>query len=139
VECLPRSAILGCVPIFPYLLGATYERSDYTDYGATNSWLGMIDDPTYKKMKFYGKATYFIGDHQKLSFFAQHTLHDGFTGRINRDYEHNYDTLNAAYANQVNGKLNIQLKTGLRNYDRRWGDDNYPTSLALVDHSGVQQ
>lgn len=122
-----------------YFLGATYEQSDYTDYGAPNSWLGMLDDPSYKKMKFYGKATYFLTDRQKLSFFAQHTLHDGSTGRINRDYGHNYDTLNAAYANQVNATLNIQLKTGLRNYDRRWGDDNYPASLALLDHSGVQQ
>ena len=122
-----------------YFLGASYERSDYTDYGAPGSWLGMIDDPAYKKMKFYGKATYFIGDHQKISFFLQHTTHDGFTGRINRDYGHNYDTVNAVYSNQVNGTLNIQLKTGLRNYDRRWGDDNYPTSLALLDHSGVQQ
>ena len=60
-------------------------------------------------------------------------------GRPNRDYGHNYDTVNAAYANQVNDRLNIQLKTGFRNYDRRWGDDNYPVSLALVDHAGVQQ
>jgi iron complex outermembrane receptor protein len=122
-----------------YFLGGTYEQSDYTNYGAPNSWLGMLEDPSYKKMKFYGKATYFLTDRQKLSFFAQHTLHDGFTGRINRDYGHNYDTLNAAYANQVNDTLNIQVKTGLRNYDRRWGDDNYPASLALLDHSGVQQ
>jgi iron complex outermembrane recepter protein len=122
-----------------YFVGGTYEQSDYTNYGAPNSWLGMLEDPSYKKMKFYGKATYFLTDRQKLSFFGQHTLHDGFTGRINRDYQHNYDTLNAVYANQVNGRWNIQLKTGLRNYDRRWGDDNYPTSLSLLDHSGVQQ
>jgi len=122
-----------------YFLGATYEQSDYTDYGAPNSWLGMLDDPSYQKMKIYGKATYFAGRHQKFSLFGQHTLHDGFTGRPNRDYGHNYDTMNAAYTNQVNGKLNLQLKTGFRNYDRRWGDDNYPVSLALVDHAGVRQ
>lgn len=122
-----------------YFFGTTYEQSDYTDYGAPNSWLGMLQDPSYKKAKFYGKATYFLDDKQKVSIFAQHTLHDGFTGRPNRDYGHNYDTVNAVYANQVNGALNIQLKTGLRNYDRRWGDDNYPTSLALTDHAGVQQ
>ena len=122
-----------------YFMGATYEQSDYTDYGAPNSWLGMLDDPSYKKMKFYGKATYFAGSRQKFSLFAQHTLHSGFTGRPNRDYDHNYDTVNGAYSNQVNDRLNFQLKIGFRNYDRRWGDDNYPTSLALVDHSGVQQ
>ncbi len=122
-----------------YFFGATYEQSDYTDYGAPNSWLGMLDDPSYKKVKIYGKATYFAGSHQKVSVFAQHTLHDGFVGRPNRDYGHNYDTVNAVYANQVNPAWDIQLKTGLRNYDRRWGDDNYPTSLALVDHAGVQQ
>ena len=122
-----------------YFFGATYEQSDYTDYGAPNSWLGMLDDPSYKKVKIYGKATYFAGSHQKFSVFAQHTLHDGFVGRPNRDYGHNYDTVNAVYANQVNAAWDIQLKTGLRNYDRRWGDDNYPTSLALVDHAGVQQ
>lgn len=122
-----------------YLFGATYEQSDYTNYGAPNSWLGMLDDPAYKKARFYGKTTWFVGDHQRISFFAQHTLHDGFTGRPNRDYGHNYDTLNVAYTNQVNDALNIQLKAGFRNYDRRWGDDNYPAGLALVDHSGVQQ
>jgi iron complex outermembrane recepter protein len=122
-----------------YFLGTTYEQSDYTDYGAPNSWLGMLDDPSYKKLKFYGKATYFAGSHQKFSIFAQHTLHDGYTGRPNRDYGHNYDTVNAVYANQVNDTVNLQLKTGFRNCDRRWGDDNYPVSLVLVDHAGVQQ
>lgn len=124
---------------FHFFLGATYEQSDYTDYGAPNSWLGMLEDPAYKKMKVYGKATYFIGKRQKVSFFAQHTLHTGFTGRPNRDFDHNYDTLNAAYTNQINDSINIQLKSGFRNYDRRWGSDNYPTGLALTDHSGMQQ
>jgi len=123
-----------------YFFGASYEQSDYTNYGTPNSWLGMLDDPMYKKVKVYGKATYFLGrpDH-RISVFYQHTLHDGFTGRPNRDYGHNYDTLNASYSNQLTDNLNLQLKTGLRNYDRRWGDDNYPTNLALVDHSGVKQ
>jgi iron complex outermembrane receptor protein len=122
-----------------FFLGATYEQSDYTDYGAPNSWLGILEDPAYKKMRVYGKATYFAGKHQKFSVFAQHTLHSGFTGRPNRDYDHNYDTLNAAYTNQVTDRINIQIKSGFRNYDRRWGSDDYPASLALTDHSGVQQ
>jgi iron complex outermembrane recepter protein len=122
-----------------YFVGTTYEQSDYTDYGAPNSWLGMLDSPSYKKMKLYGKATYFAGSRQKFSIFAQHTLHNGFAGRPNRDYSHNYDTINGAYSNQVTDSLNLQIKTGFRNYERRWGDDGYPASLALVDHSGVQQ
>jgi len=122
-----------------FFFGASYEQSDYTNYGAPNSWLGMLEDPAYKKMKVYGKATYYVGKHQKISFFAQHTLHTGFTGRPNRDYDHNYDTLNASYFNQVTDRFSFQLKSGLRNYDRRWGDDNYPSGLALTDHSGVQQ
>ena len=124
---------------FHFFMGATYEQSDYTDYGAPNSWLGMIEDPSYKKMKIYGKATYFAGKRQSISAFAQHTLHSGFTGRPNRDYDHNYDTLNTAYTNQVTDRFNVQLKLGFRNYDRRWGSDNYPASLELTDHSGVQQ
>jgi iron complex outermembrane recepter protein len=122
-----------------YFLGTSYEQSDYTDYGAPGSWLGMLDDPSYKKTKFYAKATLFTGGRQKFSVFAQHTLHDGFVGRINRDYSHNYDTMNAIYANQVNHRLNLQMKIGFRNYDRRWGDDNYPESLALLKHSRVRQ
>ena len=124
---------------FHFFLGATYEQSDYTDYGALNSWLGMIEDPAYKKTKVYGKVTYFARGRQKVSLFAQHTQHSGFAGRPNRDYDHNYDTLNAAYANEVTDRFNIQLKSGLRKYDRRWGSDNYPAGLALTDHSGVRQ
>ena len=122
-----------------YFVGAGYEQSDYTNYGTADSWLGILDDPSYKKIKVYGKATYDFGDGQKISFFAQHTQHEGYAGRPNRDYGHAYDTLNAIYSNEINERVSVQLKTGFRNYDRRWGDDNYPTSLALVDHSGVLQ
>ena len=122
-----------------YFFGGTYEQSDYTDYGTPGSWLGMLESPAYKKMKIYGKTTYFVGERQKVSVFAQHTLHNGFAGRPNRDYDHNYDTVNAAYTNDVTDALNIQLKAGFRNYNRRWGSDNYPEGLALTDHSGVEQ
>ncbi len=123
-----------------YLFGATYEQSDYTNYGTPNSWLNILEDPSYKKTKLYGKATYFLGrDGHKISFFAQHTTHDGFAGRPNRDYNHGYDTINAAYTNAVNDRLTVELRTGFRNYDRRWGEDNYPASLQLREHDGVQQ
>lgn len=123
-----------------YFFGASYEQSDYTNYGTAGSWLNILQDPSYKKTKLYGKATYFLGrEGHKISFFAQHTIQDGFAGRQNRDFNHGYDTINALYSNEVNGRLTVQLKTGFRNYDRRWGEDNYPTSLQLREHDGVQQ
>ena len=123
-----------------YFAGASYEQSDYANYGTPGSWLNILEDPSYRKTKLYGKATYFLGrDDQKISFFAQHTIHDGFAGRPNRDYGHAYDTINAIYSNAVSERLTVQLKTGFRNYDRRWGEDNYPASLQLREHDGVQQ
>lgn len=123
-----------------YFFGASYEQSDYTNYGTADSWLNILEDPRYKKTKLYAKATYFLGrEGHKISFFAQHTIHDGFAGRPNRDFNHGYDTLNAVYSNEVNDRLAVQLKTGFRNYDRRWGEDNYPASLQLREHDGVQQ
>ncbi|MFN8207943.1 MAG: TonB-dependent receptor plug domain-containing protein [Bacteroidales bacterium] len=32
---------------------AAIEKSDYTNYGSENSWLNMIDNPQYMKMKFF--------------------------------------------------------------------------------------
>jgi iron complex outermembrane receptor protein len=123
-----------------YFFGASYEQSDYTNYGTANSWLNILNDPSYKKTKLYGKATYFLGrEGQKISFFAQHTAQDGFAGRPNRDFTHGYDTINAVYSNAVNDQLTVQLKAGFRNYDRRWGEDNYPVALQLREHDGVQQ
>lgn len=122
-----------------YFLGASYEQSDYTDYGTANSWLGILEDPSYKKTKLYARAAYDLGEGQRISLFVQHTMHNGFVGRPNRDYGHAYDTINAVYSRQVSDRVSVQLKTGFRNYDRRWGDDNYPAGLALVAHSGVEQ
>jgi iron complex outermembrane recepter protein len=125
---------------FNYFLGATYEKSDYTNYGTANSWLHMLDDPDYQKVKVYFKTTYlFDRDDHKISLFGNHTQHTGDVGRPNRDYDNQYDTLNAAYSNQINTMLNTQLKVGYRYYDRRWGEDNYPTSLSLREHDGVKQ
>jgi iron complex outermembrane recepter protein len=125
---------------FHYFLGANYEQSDYTNYGTEHSWLNMIDDPEYKKTKIYGKLAYFFNrDDHKLSLFLHHTEQTGDAGRPNRDFDHSYDTVNATYFNQITENLNLQAKTGYRNYDRRWGEDNYPTNLALREHDGVEQ
>jgi outer membrane receptor protein involved in Fe transport len=131
-----------------YFFGASYEKSNYTGYGAGPSWLDTIKDPEYLKTKMYAKLSYFLGrDDHKLSLFAQHTSHSGDLGRPNRDFNNAYDTLNATYANQVNAWLGAQLKAGLRSYDRKWGEDNYNSSnsapvanqFALREHDGVKQ
>ncbi|MBA4392980.1 MAG: TonB-dependent receptor [Desulfobacca sp.] len=125
---------------FNYFLGATYEKSDYTNYGTANSWLNMLKNPEYQKTKVYFKTTYlFDREDHKISLFGNHTQHTGDAGRPNRDYNNNYDTLNAAYSNQINQILNAQLKVGYRSYDRRWGEDNFPTNLNLREHDGVKQ
>jgi iron complex outermembrane recepter protein len=125
---------------FNYFLGVSYEKSDYTNYGTANSWLNMLKDPNYEKAKLYFKTTYlFDREDHKISLFGNHTQHTGDVGRPNRDFDNNYDTLNAAYSNQINKILNAQFKIGYRSYDRRWGEDNYPPSLALREHDGVKQ
>jgi outer membrane receptor protein involved in Fe transport len=125
---------------FHYFFGGNYEQSDYTNYGTPNSWLNMIDDPEYKKSKLYLKTTYFFRpDDHKISLFVHHTDHRGDAGRPNRDYDNTYDTVNAAYYNQLTPSLNVQLKGGWRGYDRTWNEDNYPANLALREHAGVSQ
>jgi len=123
-----------------YFLGATLEQSDYTNYGTPDSWLNMIDDPEYQKVKVYARLTYLFNrnDH-KLSLFAHHTQHTGDVGRPNRDFVHGYETINAAYSNQIITGLNLQAKAGYRNYDRRWAEDNFPADLGLREHDGVRQ
>ena len=131
-----------------YFFGASYEKSNYTGYGAGPSWLDTIKDPEYLKTKLYAKLTYFLGrDDHKVSLFAQHTSHTGDLGRPNRDFAHAYDTVNATYSNQLNPWLGAQLKAGLRSYDRKWGEDNYDSSkptpvanqFALREPDGVKQ
>jgi iron complex outermembrane recepter protein len=131
----------GRVGDFNYFFGANLEQSNYTNYGTTNSWLAMNKDPEYQKSRFYVKGAYLFDGREdnKLSVFAHHTQQTGDAGRPNRDYNHNYDTINAVYANQISEAWNLQVKGGFRNYDRRWAEDNYPTNLQLREHDGVQQ
>jgi outer membrane receptor protein involved in Fe transport len=125
---------------FNYFYGVNFEQSGYADYGTDGTWLTMLDDPDYRKGKLYGKLTYLFDrpDHV-LSLFAHHTEHEGDTGRPNKDFDHQYDTVNLIYSNQINTTFNLQAKTGYRYYDRLWGEDNFPTNLALSQHTGVKQ
>ncbi|MEJ5301218.1 MAG: TonB-dependent receptor [Thermodesulforhabdaceae bacterium] len=130
----------GAAGDFNYFFGGNYEKSDYTNYGTSNSWLHILDDPDYEKIKLYMKATYYIqGDEgHKVSLFAHHTQHNGDVGRPNRDYEHTYDTINLTYSNVINSSMDFALKGGFRRYDRSWDEDMYP-NLELRSHDGVKQ
>lgn len=123
-----------------YFFGGSYERSDYTDYGTKDSWLHILNDPDYYKAKFFAKATYFMdgNDSHKISLFAHHTEHHGDVGRPNRNYDHNYTTVNLSYANSVTDQLDVNLKAGYRGYNRNWDEDNYP-DLSLRSRDGVKQ
>lgn len=122
-----------------YFIGGSYEQSDYTNYGTRPSWLNMIDDPDYQKTRLYFKTTYFLADDHKVSLFGHHMSHSGDVGRPNRGYDHQYDTINLVYANQINDRLNVQLKAGYRYYDRTWEEDNFPTNYALREEDEVKQ
>jgi iron complex outermembrane receptor protein len=133
-----------------YFVGATHEKSRYTNYGTPDSWLGMKYDPEYTKTKVYGSASFALGrkDHY-VSVFGHHTAHSGFAGRRNRDFDNSYDTVNLVYGNQITSSLGAQAKIGLRSYDRRWGSDSYCVpgpnctppwnQYALTQHEGVRQ
>jgi len=123
-----------------YFTGGSLERSDYTDYGAPGSWLNILDDPQYTKVRLYGKGTVFLGrEDRSLSLFAHYTGHSGDVGHPNRDFDHSYGTLNAAYRDQIAAGMDIQMRAGARLYDRRWGEDRYPKSLAPREHDRVEQ
>jgi outer membrane receptor protein involved in Fe transport len=124
---------------FHYFLGATYEQSDYKNYGTNPSWLNMLDDPEYKKAKLFFKTTYLLGKDSKISLFAHHTDHRGDAGRPNRGYGHQYDLINATYENQLSPDLNLQIRGGFRYYNRGWEEDNYPYNLSLREKDGVRQ
>ena len=124
---------------FNFFIGANYEQSDYTNYGTKPSWLNMIDDPEYKKIKAYFKTTYFFTNDTKLSLFAHHTKHDGDTGRPHRGYDHQYDIINLNFSSPLTNDLELHIKGGYRYYHRSWEEDNYPINLSLREEDGVKQ
>jgi outer membrane receptor protein involved in Fe transport len=118
-----------------FFAGASYEKSDYTNYGSENSWLNMIDNPQYQKIKVFLGGTFLPGnnDKQKISVFANQTLHSGDAGRPNRGFDHNYTIINAGYSFKINDNALFQLSAGLRNYDRKWQEDKYSTATPNTD------
>lgn len=95
-----------------YFLGGNIETSDYTQYGQPASWLQTTEDPDYRKTKLYAKATYDMGEGQKLSLFYHHTAHAGDMGRPNRGFDHQYDTLNLKYLAPLHENLDLQMQGG---------------------------
>jgi outer membrane receptor protein involved in Fe transport len=123
-----------------YFLGAGAERSDYTQYGAPNSWLQTVKSPDYDKFKVFGNLSYELDrPGHTVSLFAHHTSQDGDMGRPNRDFHHDYDTVNFAYNNPLSDAWHVQFKAGERRYDRQFGNDNFPVDLALISRDRTRQ
>ncbi|UCH15624.1 MAG: TonB-dependent receptor plug domain-containing protein, partial [Bacteroidales bacterium] len=122
--------------------GVSYENSEYTNYGTSDSWLNMLKNPEYQKGKaFIGTSLYLDkAEKHKITLFGNHTLHRGDFGRINREYNFNYSLMNLGYSGQLTDKLELTFKTGVRLYDKEYQDDNYNTDsldLSLKETSGV--
>jgi outer membrane receptor protein involved in Fe transport len=123
-----------------YFIGASMEQSDYTQYGQLGSWLQTVEKPNYKKSKIYGKLNWnFEQSESKLSMFVHHAEHNGDLGRPSRDYEHSYNTVNLNYSNQLSNTVNLNVKTGYRNYDRLFENDNFDSNLSLRNTTTTKQ
>ena len=124
-----------------YFLGSSYEMSDYTDYGIENSWLNMKKSPEYKKTKLYGGITLFTdkSEKQKLTVFCNNTWHSGDVGRVYRQFDHQYSTLNVGYEILLSEKLHFQTHAGIRSYKRMQQESNYGATDTLNSNTGVNQ
>lgn len=124
-----------------YYFGTSYESSDYTNYGTTNSWLNMQKNPAYKKTRLFGGATWFPAgnDDQKFTLFFNKTAHSGDAGRVYRGFDHDYSTINAGYEIALTERMNLQTKMGLRHYDRSWQESSFGVIDTLKSNNGVVQ
>jgi iron complex outermembrane receptor protein len=124
-----------------YFGGASYEMSDYTNYGTENSWLNMQKDPEYRKTKLYGGLTFRPADdgRQKLTLFINKTFHSGDAGRLYRGYNNDYGIINTGYSIELNDRLNLQAHIGLRQYNRTWQESKFNELDTLLSNNGVVQ
>jgi outer membrane receptor protein involved in Fe transport len=124
-----------------FILGTTSEHSDYTQFGQRDSWLQTVNSPDYRKTRLFGNLNYELGGDPRhtVALFVHHTDHRGDIGRPNRDFSHSYDTANLTYNNQFAAAWHIQFKAGERRYDRDFGNDAYPASLASTGHGNTRQ
>ncbi|MFH0760332.1 MAG: TonB-dependent receptor [Bacteroidota bacterium] len=124
-----------------YFCGTSFEISDYTDYGAAGSWLNMQKNPEYQKTKLYGGLTWFLdkGETQKLTVFVQETFNRGDAGRIYRNFDNSYGTVNIGYTLAISKRLYFQTHVGLRTYDRMWQESIFGVVDTLKSANGVNQ
>ena len=126
------------------MASVNYEKSDYTNYGSENSWLNMIDNPEYQKLKLFVGGNYIINKekNQKIDFFANHTVHTGDAGRPNRNYNHSYSLIHFGYSGDLNKMFGLGFKVGYRAYNRSAEEDNYSTAtqdISLRETGKVNQ
>ncbi len=125
-----------------YMGSFSIEKSDYTDYGSPGSWLNMIDNPEYQKMKIFAGGNWHINreKNQKLDFFVNQTFHSGDAGRPNRGFDHSYALLHLGYSGNLTKQLGVGFKLGYRNYSRSSEEDNYGMmDLSLRETNNVDQ
>ncbi len=126
-----------------FFAGGSYEKSDYTNYGSTGSWLDMLKNPQYQKGKAILGGSVFLdkAEKHKISGFSNLTFHKGEVGRVNREFDNNYGLYNLSYSGQLSDSLNIAFKVGLRNYKRTWQEDNFSSNndQSLRETDGVKQ
>jgi iron complex outermembrane receptor protein len=128
-----------------YYLGGTMEYSDYTNYRYkltdAPSGVDMTEDPDYLNKSIDFRPTYFFdnSDKHKLSLYVHHLWHDADMGRPNRELDHNYFSSQAKYDTPLGDRANARVQLGYLSYDRNFGEDSYPSSLASRGVSGVDQ
>lgn len=123
--------------------GAYWEDSDYTNYGTQDSWLNMLDDPAYSKLRLWASARLDLDADARhaLSAFGNWMHHDGDAGRPNRGFDHDYVLLQGGYSGELADQVSLALRIGWRVYDRTWQEDNFFNGgdLSLASNNGVEQ
>jgi iron complex outermembrane recepter protein len=128
-----------------YYLGGTMEYSAYTNYRYkltdAPSGVDMTEDPDYLNKSIDFRPTYFFNnsDKHKLSLYVHHLWHSGDMGRPNRGLDHKYFGSQAKYDQPLGDRASGRIQLGYLSYDRNFGEDSYPSSLASRGVSGVDQ
>ncbi|MCE1189326.1 MAG: TonB-dependent receptor [Ignavibacteria bacterium] len=131
---------IGAVSV---LGGIDFEKSNYTNYGTSDSWLNMLKDPEYKKSRFYLGSTIPLNNatNSKISLFGNFDIQHGDYGRTNRGFDNYYGLFNIGYSGDLFDSMNVSAKAGIRSYNRQWEEDNYASArdLSLASKNTVKQ
>ena len=135
-----RAYAQGRIKDVSYAVGASIEGADYRQYGRVGSWLQTVAAPAYRTNRLFANLAYALpGADQTVTLFVHHADHEGDMGRPNRDFDHHYDTVNLSYQHALSADWHVQFAVGERRYDRDFGNDNYPASLALLRRETTRQ